>query len=180
MIFNLFKSRPHKKTALNLYASISESSRTQNLYLTLGIPDTVEGRFESLSLHLSLILRRLKQLPQPALDISKELIDYFFHDLDGALRTLGVSDVSVGKKIKPLAQAFYGRAKALEEALIQSDDKPLIDVLSRNVLGSPENANGAALATYVRKSIAHLEEKDLNTILQSQDLFSNISIGQNP
>ncbi len=175
MIFSLFKSRPHKKTALKLYSAISQSSREPELYLTLGIPDTAEGRFESLSLHLSLILRRLKQLPSPALDVSKELIDYFFRDLDGALRTLGVSDVSVGKKIKPLAQAFYGRAKVLDEALTHSDDKTLLDVLNRNVLGNSEALNGAGLASYVRKSVSQIETKDLNFIMQSQNLFSEIA-----
>ena len=177
MIFGFFKSRPHKKTALEIYAAVSECSRVPELYTTLGIPDTAEGRFESLGLHLSLVLRRLKQLPAPALEISKELIDYFFHDLDGALRTLGVSDVSVGKKIKPLAQAFYGRAKVLDEALVQSDDNILANVLVRNVLGSEVASTGKALACYVRSASSWLENNDLNFIIKAQNLFPAPSTG---
>jgi cytochrome b pre-mRNA-processing protein 3 len=171
MIFNLFKSRPRRKPALKLYAAISECSRSPQLYLSFGVPDTAEGRFESLSLHLSLILRRLKELPSPALDLSKELIDIFFHDLDGALRTLGVSDVSVAKKIKPLAQAFYGRAKAMEEALASADPQSLIDVLSRNVLGEENAPTGASLANYVQEAIKHITSKDINFITAAQNLF---------
>jgi cytochrome b pre-mRNA-processing protein 3 len=171
MIFNWFKSRPQRKPALQLYAAISEGSRNPQLYLSFAIPDTAEGRFESLSLHLSLVLRRLKELPAPALDLSKELIDIFFHDLDGALRTLGVSDVSVGKKIKPLAQAFYGRAKAMEEALATTDPQSLTNVLSRNVLGADDTPTGAALAHYVREAINHLATKDINYITTAQNLF---------
>ncbi len=178
MIFGFFKSRPHKKTALELYAKISENSRTPELYLNFGIPDTAEGRFESLSLHLSLVLRRLKKLPTPALEVSKELIDYFFHDLDGALRTLGVSDVSVGKKMKPLAQAFYGRAKALDEALNQSDIQALAEVLSRNVLGNADASTGTALAAYVQKTTLELEDRNLDSITKSQNLFPISSTGQ--
>ncbi len=178
MIFSIFRSRHHKKTALEIYAAISESSRSTELYTVLGILDTPEGRFESLGLHLSLVLRRLKQLPAPALEISKEMIDCFFHDLDGALRTLGVSDVSVGKKIKPLAQAFYGRAKVLDEALMQPENQALIEALSRNVLGNEGASTGSNLASYVRKAAIHLENKDLNFITKAQNLFPAQFIGQ--
>jgi cytochrome b pre-mRNA-processing protein 3 len=171
MIFNIFKSRPQRKAALIIYAAISEGSRNPKIYLDFGVPDTAEGRFESLSLHLSLILRRLKELPTPALDLSKELVDHFFHDLDGALRTLGVSDVSVGKKIKPLAQAFYGRAKALDEALAQNNPQALTDVLSRNVLGDENAPTGASLATYVQAAISTLATKDISYIMLAKNLF---------
>jgi cytochrome b pre-mRNA-processing protein 3 len=36
---------------------------------------------------------------------------------DEALRDIGTGDLSVGKKIRKMGEAFYGRAKAYDEAL---------------------------------------------------------------
>ncbi len=197
MIFGLSKASRQKKDVLALYAAVSVASRQPGLYLSLNIPDTVEGRFESLGLHLSLVLRRLKQLPAPALDISKDLIDHFFQDLDGSLRQLGVGDLSVGKKIKILAQAFYGRAKALEAALsnqpgsdkaeIKEDSLAL--VLARNVLGISDasETNGVDssmakdlavqdLAVYVRAAEQAFSSRSLADILSARDLFPVLPI----
>ncbi len=174
MILSLFKSGKQKKAVRELYLAIAASSRAESLYGELAIPDTVEGRFESLSLHVSLVLRRLKELPPPALETSKILVDLFFEDMDGALRQLGVSDVSVGKKIKVLAQAFYGRAKALDAAFHpDASDKDLESALTRNVLGIQDGsaATGAALADYVRRAAASLGQQDLNAMLAAVNLF---------
>lgn len=173
MVFNLFKSGKRRREVEALYVAISAASRAPDLYLNLAVPDTVEGRFESLILHVSLVLRRLKELPQPALDISKDLVDDLFKDLDGALRELGVGDLSVGKKIKALAQAFYGRAKALDAALADPDPAQLEVVLTRNVLGIADGAvpQGAALASYVRRASELLSEQSLAGIMKADRLF---------
>lgn len=196
-MFGLFKTAKWRGQARLLYTTISAVSREPALYLTLGVPDTVEGRFESLSLHVCLVLRRLKALPPPALDVSKDIVDLFFADLDAALRELGVGDLSVGKKIKVLAQAFYGRAKALEGALAAGAPAGALEmVLARNVLGLGENAGddggsvavradtgnidttdlgapdlGAELAHYVRDAARLLDGQDLDAILRADHLF---------
>jgi cytochrome b pre-mRNA-processing protein 3 len=173
MALSLFRSRARRKAAETVYLAIAEASRAPGLYLDLGVPDTVEGRFESLSLHVCILLRRLKQLPPPALDLSKDLIDHFFADLDSALRELGVGDLSVGKKIKALAEAFYGRAKALDDALLP--DRPLevlTHVLEKNVLaGDGAKVDGQELAAYVENAVARLDERNLSSILSADQLF---------
>lgn len=173
MVFSLFKSGKQRREVEALYAAISAASRAPDLYLKLAVPDTVEGRFESLIMHVSLVLRRLKELPQPALDISKDLVDTLFKDLDGALRQLGVGDLSVGKKIKVLAQAFYGRAKVLDAALADQSPQQLQAVLSRNVLGVSEGETPFAeeLASYVRKASDQLGKQDLGSIMKAERLF---------
>ena len=162
-MLKFFGARAGRRQTETLYRAVSEASRQPGLYLECGIPDTVEGRFESLGLHVSLILRRLKHLPPPALETSKQFVDLFFQDLDGSLRELGVGDLSVGKRIKRLAEAFYGRAKALDSALADSDEATLRGTLARNVLGIADASgdDGGALAAYVRRSVAALAALDL-------------------
>ena len=173
MVFNLFKSGKRRREVETLYAAISAASREPDLYLKLAVPDTVEGRFESLILHVSLVLRRLKELPQPALDISKDLVDTLFKDLDGALRQLGVGDLSVSKKIKVLAQAFYGRAKALDAGLVDAEPHHLETVLTRNVLGVTEGeaSHGTQLASYVRRASDELAAQSLASLMKADRLF---------
>ena len=196
-MFGLFKTAKWRQQARILYTVISAVSREPALYLTFGVPDTVEGRFESLSLHVSLVLRRLKALPPPALDVSKDLVDLFFGDLDGALRELGVGDLSVGKKIKLLAQAFYGQAKAFDAALAPGAAPEALEAaLARNVLGlggevdagegsagegsagegSAGFSDGAALAGYVREASHRLASQDLDAILKADQLFPGLDM----
>ena len=81
-------------------------------YRILGAPDTVDGRFELLTLHIVLLLERLKE--QPA--VRQDLFDTYVSDLDGALREMGVGDLSMGRSMKQLGQVFYGRAAAFGAA----------------------------------------------------------------
>jgi len=176
-MFGWLKTPEWRRQARRLYTTVAAISREPELYLSLGVPDTVEGRFESLSLHVALLLRRLKQLPPPAVEVSKDVVDHFFADLDAALRELGVGDLSVGKRIKKLAQAFYGQAKALDEALSPTaDPSELTAVLARNVLGleAEERDRAAPLARYVRETVAHLGSQDLDAILSAGRLFPDV------
>lgn len=177
-MFGLFKTPEWRKQSRLLYTTISAVSREPELYLSRGIPDTVEGRFESLSLHVALVLRRLKALPPPALDVSKEVVDLFFADLDAALRDLGVGDLSVGKRIKRLAQAFYGQAKSLDQALAATAAPDELEaVLARNVIGSEGEADAVSpepLADYVRHSVRLLDRQDLSAILGAEQLFPGL------
>ena len=53
-------------------------------------------------------------------ELSQKLIDIFFQDLDNSLRELGVSDLSVGKKIKILAENFFGRLASYSDSIERS------------------------------------------------------------
>tara|TARA_B100000989_G_scaffold272794_1_gene230470 strand:+ start:892 stop:1404 length:513 start_codon:yes stop_codon:yes gene_type:complete len=97
-----------KDLAFFTYTKIAEQSRKPFFFEKLNIPNNFEGRLEILSLNLIIILWALKKKKDKS-EISQELIDIFFQDLDNSLRELGVSDLSVGKKIKVLVENFYGR-----------------------------------------------------------------------
>ena len=146
-------------------------TRVPALYEALGVPDTVEGRFEALCLHVILLLRRLGDLPAPGPDVAQDLVNSVFRQLDAALRELGVGDFGVPKRMKKLGKAFYGRAESYGEALDAGDRDALAGALARNVLGTQEAGAGRPLADYVAAADAWLADADLDAILGGRPLF---------
>jgi cytochrome b pre-mRNA-processing protein 3 len=164
MIFRLFRRDPLAATIAALYGAIVAQARIPAFYLDFGVPDTPEGRFDLVVLHLALVCRRLgraeglDQVSGQAL--SQGVFDMFCRDMDHNLREMGVGDLSVPKKMKKLGEAFYGRLEAYDRALVAADDVELAAALSRNVQGEGAQGTPAAtarrLAAYVRAAAAHL------------------------
>ncbi|WP_336488510.1 ubiquinol-cytochrome C chaperone family protein [Methylobacterium nigriterrae] len=166
MIARFLRRGDSRRRAIEtLHLRINEASRRPPLYTQLGVPDTVEGRFECLTLHVILALRRLNRLPPPAADVAQDLVNSVFLQLDASLRELGVGDFGVPKRMKKLGAAFYGRAGHYDAALDAGDAGALAAALARNVLGRDEPAAAAGLAAYVVASDAALRGADLDTLL---------------
>ena len=164
MIAGLFRRAGARQRAVEgLHAALSVAARRPGLYTHLGVPDTVEGRFEALCLHVILVLRRMNRLPAPADEVAQDLVNAVFTQLDAALRELGVGDMGVGKRMKKLGAAFYGRAAGYDAALDAGDGAALRDALARNVLGG--EGDGAGLAAYVQAADAALARSDLDGLL---------------
>lgn len=153
-----------RRTVETLHGQINEASRRPALYTALGVPDTVEGRFECLSLHVILALRRLNRLPEPGPDLAQDLVNSVFLQLDASLRELGVGDMGVGKRMKKLGAAFYGRASGYDAALDAGDRTALAAALARNVLGRDE-ADAGPLADYVRAAADALAAAGLDVFV---------------
>ncbi|MGO4524024.1 ubiquinol-cytochrome C chaperone family protein [Microvirga sp. 2MCAF35] len=169
MIFSLFRKDPRRTAIATLYKRIATASRAPGLYAALGIPDTLEGRFEALSLHMVLVLRALRQLPHPADEVAKDLTDAFFRDMDASLREMGVGDTVVPKRMKKVAESFYGRAHAYDAPLNGEDEAGLAPALGRNVYGS--EAPATALARYAFAADRSLKIVDLDTLLETGPVF---------
>ncbi|MFH6782447.1 MULTISPECIES: ubiquinol-cytochrome C chaperone family protein [Methylobacterium] len=171
MIRNPFRRDNARIRAIEaLHIRINAGARVPALYLDLGVPDTVEGRFEALCLHVVLVLRHLRRLPPPAADIAQDLVNSVFEQLDSSLRELGVGDMGVSKRMKKLAQAFYGRAAAYDAALDAGDRDGLAVVLARNVLAREEtdaarDRSAHGLADYVAAADAGLAATDLDALM---------------
>jgi cytochrome b pre-mRNA-processing protein 3 len=171
MILRFFRPDLRRRVMDGLYARIAGASREPELYLRLGVPDTGEGRFESLTLHVVLVLRRLRGLPAPADDVAQDLVDLTFSQIDAALREMGIGDVAVPKRMKALARAFYGRAASYDAALDAGDMALLAAALARNVLGR-DGASADGLALYARMAEEGLARLDLDAILSDTPLFA--------
>ena len=137
-----------------------------------GVTDDVEGRFEVLTLHMYLVLQRLKSGGEAADAFSQELFDTFFTNMDDSLRELGVGDMAIGKKIRNMAEAFYGRVGAYEASI--GDKDALSAAISRNVFLSEDASKGDALAGYLQHAKAHIDEISISEIINGAVHFPAI------
>lgn len=169
MIFGLFRKPPHAAEVALLYGAIMAQTRQPAFYQPpYGAPDTFEGRFEILTLHAGLVLRRLGELPAPGPELAQQLSNNVFANLDDALREIGISDVGVPKKMKKLAAAFMGRGLAYANAL-QEGEPALAEALSRNILSG--EGDGIALAHYVVAATALLAATPIEAFLRGELVF---------
>lgn len=149
MLRRLFR-RVHEDDQVHaLYAKIVAQARQPEFYRDGGVPDTPEGRFDLIVLHVVLVLRRLRNDGETGNALAQSLFDVFMADMDGSLRELGVSDLGVPKRVRAMAEAFYGRAAAYDQALDRRDREQLLSALERNLFGGPMPAAGEAMTTYV-------------------------------
>lgn len=141
--------RRARKRADALYAAIVARARSTEFYRALAVPDTLDGRFDMIVLHMFVVLERLRGEGGPGRQLSQALFDLMFADMDRSLRELGVSDHAIGRRIKQMVSAFYGRMRAYDAA--GADAVRLADALGRNVYRErPVDATILArLAAYV-------------------------------
>jgi cytochrome b pre-mRNA-processing protein 3 len=137
--------------AASLYHAAVTRARDPWFYLVAGVPDTVEGRYELVAIHVHLLLRRLRGDGGAAL--GQALFDLMFADLDQSLRELGVSDVVIGKRVKAVARGFYGRVVAYDEGF-DGADTVLEAALTRNLYRGQAPSTAAIGATMAALRVA--------------------------
>ena len=187
MVFQrLFKSGflspgADKAAAESLYTSIVAQARHPHLYLELGVADDIDGRFEAVVLHMHLVLRRLGQYKSGA-TVAQALFDAMFHDMDRSLRAIGVGDMSVGKKVKQMGAAFYGRVGSYEAALTSGDRATLADALARNVAGGGQMSKQQAteFAVYVERQVEVLAEQPISDLVSGRVRFVDPQTADSP
>lgn len=163
MLAWLFARATNRASIDRLHAEIVAAARDPAFFTSYGIEDSLEGRFEVLTLHAALVLRRLRALPPPAPDIAQDLTDTLFRHLDRALRELGIGDTSVPKRMRRLAEAFLGRSVAYDAAL-RAGPEALAAALSRNVYAGEGRSD--RLAHYVAAAEAALAQAPIDVFLQ--------------
>ncbi len=159
MIFTRTRRRSQvRDRAHRLYQGVVAQAREPAFYRDCGVPDTLDGRFDMIVLHAVLVLRRLKREGTEGSEVGQGLFDVMFGDMEQSLREMGVGDSSVGRRVKAMAKAFYGRAAAYEAALA-NDGAALADALRRNLFGTvePDARALAAVAGYVCRQAALLD-----------------------
>ena len=167
--------------AERLYSEAVRQARSPGFYGVGRVPDTVEGRFEALCLHGFLILHRLKAEGEQGRALAQQFFDAMFADMDRNLREIGIGDLAVGKRIKLLAENFYGRIKSYEEGLSRADGA-LEAAVARNLLtetaaaraataASPVPPFAAAIAGYIREEVARLAGQSYRTLAEEGIAF---------
>ncbi len=141
----------------SLYAALVGKARDPKFYTDLAVPDTVDGRFDMIVIHAMLVMRRLRESPAEVGATGQRLFDLMFLDMDRSLREMGVGDMSVGKHVKKMAKAFYGRAAAYEMGLDGAADL-LPGVINLNLYRHNEPSADVLtrMASYLQRASAHL------------------------
>ena len=176
MIFNLFrKETAEEKSALKLYDAIVAQARQPVFYQDYGVDDTTSGRFEMIVLHAYMLFYRLQKEDEAARAVGQLVFNRFFRDMDDALREIGIGDLSVPKKIKKMAQAFYGRVEAYDKARAESLDA-LSETLSRNIYPDDEAIRDEArtFARYVLANADHFEQIEVGALVTGEITFAPI------
>jgi cytochrome b pre-mRNA-processing protein 3 len=166
-----FSGRGAVREAADLaYQRVVEQSRKPVFFAEYGVPDTLDGRFELICLHAFLYLHRLKAERPKASQLCQGFFDRMFTDFDRALREMGTSDLGVGKQVKRMARAFFGRIRAYEEGLA-CDDSVLGSALARNLFGTVSEPAPFAMAHYVRGTVGELRRQSAEELLAGRILF---------
>src|SRR6266436_6971988 len=165
---------PSRGTIEAIYGMIVTQAREPLFYRDLGVPDTVNGRFDLLVLHLWMVLRRLKPMEGGGAGVSQALFDRFCADLDANLREMGVGDLAVPKRMQAFGEAFYGRAAAYDLAIdlaLTDGAEPLAQALCKNILNGAQIDNARRLAAYAGAAIAALAAQDDAALLAASWRF---------
>ncbi len=169
-----FRKPTQKPSASALYGAVVERARAPAFFTLLGVRDSIDGRFDLLALHAFLVLDALERGGPHRRELSAALTDVIFAGLEEALREMGVGDFGLSRRMKAMANAFYGRLEAYRAA---SSETELAAALLRNLYRGAPNAHGeaSAMARYamsVRETLAkqdfHLGSADFGPLPLSQ------------
>jgi cytochrome b pre-mRNA-processing protein 3 len=189
-INRLFGRRSNIKLAAHkLYKALVDQARHPVFYRERGVPDSLDGRFDMIVLHLFLCLHRLRDeqnldaaLTGLDLDLQTKLQEILFSDMDQGLRELGVGDLGVGKRIRDMAQAFFGRMAAYEEAMAleaprkEAAEAALRQAIERNVYrgGAPGQEQAEWMAAYMQKQRVHLAAQPFSDLIAGRITFAAV------
>jgi cytochrome b pre-mRNA-processing protein 3 len=174
MILPMFRRSSHTRTIRVLYGAIVAQARSATFYADYGVPDTVEGRFDLIVLHLVLVLQRLSRTDGTGRGFGQELFDAFCRDLEDNLREMGVGDLAVPKKMQKFGEAFYGRQAVYLAALAAPDERDFEKALARNIFQVASiDAGVARLARYARAALRELDDQAEGDLMRGDVAFPN-------
>ena len=166
----LAKRRGEREVAARIYAACLTAARRPELYLSYGVPDTLQGRFEMVAFSLFPVLNRLMHEPGDDPDLARLVSECFVEDMDGTFRDMGLSDTVVPKRMKALYGSFAGRVTAYREAA--GDERALARAVARNVFpDEAEDGRAETLAAYLTAAVAAVSAADLSELRRGEILF---------
>jgi cytochrome b pre-mRNA-processing protein 3 len=157
------------RRASELYGSVVAAARRPFFYEGIGVPDTPNGRFELIALHLFLVLESIKDRGQAERDLTQRTIERFVTDMDDCMREMGVGDIAVPKKVKRAAAVFCERVATYRGRLAEITSEGLEASLRNDVFaGAPcDKIRVAALARYVRGAASALRGQPIAAFIAS-------------
>lgn len=158
---------PRRRIAKQLYGAVVAAARRPSLYARFGVPDTPEGRYELVVLHMILLLERLKSGGGDAESVGRFLTETFVTDMDDCFREMGVGDLSVPKKVNRAAAGLYERALAYRAAGATNEGG--LEVMLKDAL--PGLGEPRALAGYLERAARDLAAASTHDIMAGEISF---------
>ena len=171
MILWRFRPSSEDRSIRDVYGAIVAQARLPAFYKSYGVPDTVDGRFDLIVLHIVLVLAGLGGEAGSVRSIGQKLFEVFCRDLDGNLREMGVGDLAVPKRMRRFGEAFYGRQAAYLTALAAADDRALENALARNIFPEMDTGRATPLARYARAVLRQFDVQKNETLLRGEIVF---------
>lgn len=170
-----FEGDRARDAAESIYAAVSAQARRPEPFAQLGVADSLDGRFDTLCLHMFLVVRRLSREGGRGTGLAQGLYDSMFADMDRTLREMGVGDLGIGKRVTQMAEGLMGRIRAYGDAL-DAGDEQLHAAIGRNLFAGSANADPRALArvaAYLRACDASLAAQDVDSLLAEGPRFAD-------
>ena len=175
MFFNSYTSSQSEKKKLvnNFYCKIVGISRNKGFYNKLLVPDTIDGRYDLLVLFSIIVTFYLSKCGSQGRDLSQNLFDKIFLDLDLSLRELGAGDAGVHIKIKQMVKSYMGRQQAYCNCLeVEDFDKLKIHIIKNVYRNVNDFGNAADLLTeYYKKIFLKFKNRDNQYFLSNKFTF---------
>ena len=146
-----------------LYKRILKSSYERHFYEKIMIPDTLDGRFDLIILHIFIIIKIFKNSSEQNKNFTQKLFDIFMLEVESSYREMGISDQSFSKKMKVVIESFYGRTKMYD--LNFENKSEFLNCLVRNIWSED-----------VSKEI--FAEELYGFVIQKVNKYNNKSIGE--
>ena len=163
-----------ERVGFTLYTASVAAARDPYLFTVVGVPDTLDGRFDVVGIYAFLAIQRLKREPEPGPALAQAVFDAMFSDMDINLRELGVSDMSIGKRVRAMWEAFHGRALAYSQAMEAQDMAAMEASLVLNIwrgAAPPSEGAGAALVRLVLAQEACLAAQSMEALSTGEIRF---------
>lgn len=173
MILPFFRKSSLTEPVYAVYSAIVAQSRREIFYADWGVPDTLTGRFDMISLHAALVFRRLRSSEKTTKHFAQSVFDCFFRDMDRSLREMGVGDLSVPKRIEKMGALFYGLLSNLAAALDTGDRSALEGVVARNFQQGEDHPALAAFVDYILLNDDLLSTQPIEDIMAGKVVFGD-------
>jgi cytochrome b pre-mRNA-processing protein 3 len=172
-MLGLIRRRPHERAGFALYGAAVARARDPHWFGALAVPDTLDGRFDMVSVFAFLLVDRARaEGTAEGAALAQAVFDAMFADMDQSLREMGVGDLSVGKRVKAMWTAFNGRCLAYTGALDAGAPDALALALARNAWRQEETPPGATvLAAHLAAQRRHLAAQPFASLLAGQASF---------
>lgn len=177
-LFGLLGGKRHERAGYALYTAAVQAARDPVLYQRLHVPDTMDGRFDMVGLYVFLVIHRLRDEGDDGKALGQAIFDAMFNDMDQSLREIGVGDMTVGKKIKAMWEAFHGRSANYAAPLLAHDEPALAAAIARNVWRGDAEQEGPArtLAALATAQDQHLMAQPVRDLVAGRIDFLPVAI----